>query len=102
MTRLIIADARTTTAPDFFRYVFGKPLTTAEKSEREAERRRYFAELKEQHQREMMELRRRILAQFSTEEGRAGMLASWAAEGVDCTTLTEVHGDPIPEDRRAA
>jgi hypothetical protein len=50
----------------------------------------------------MMELRRRILAQFSTEEGRAGMLASWAAEGVDCTTLTEVHGDPIPEDRRAA
>jgi hypothetical protein len=100
-TGIIIADASRVTGADFLRALQGKPpLTQAEKAEREADNRRRMAELEQQHGIEMMELRRRILAQFKTEEGRAAMLAAWAAEGVDCAALTEVHGDPMK--RRAA
>jgi hypothetical protein len=100
-TGIIIADASRVTGADFLRVLQGKPpLTQAEKAEREADKRRRMAELEQQHRIEMVELRRRILAQFKTEEGRAAMLASWAAEGVDCAALTEVHSDPMK--RRAA
>ena len=101
MDRLIIAPADKISGSDFFRAVMGKPpLTAAEKAEREAEKRRRMAEMEAQHQRELMELRKRILRAYPTDEGRAAAIAKWAAEGVDVTQLTECLPDPMP--RRAA
>lgn len=102
MSRIIIADASKISGADFLRSLQGKPpLTQAQKAEREAEKRRGLAELERQHRHEMTELRKRILAQFRTEEGRASMLAQWKAEGVDVTELTECSGDPFEKARAA-
>lgn len=99
---IIIADASKVSGADFLRSLQGKPpLTQAQKAEREAEKRRWIADFEQQYQREMTELRKRILAQFQTEEGRASMLAQWKAEGVDVTELTECNGDPFEKARAA-
>jgi hypothetical protein len=89
-----------TSKRDFFTRIFGHPPRS--NAEWESEKRRSIAKLEAEHQRELMELRRRILAQFKTDESRARMLAAWEAEGVDVTQLTETRGDPLLVKRRAA
>src|SRR5690348_11130697 len=94
--RLITVPAASMSGADFLRALKGKPaLTEGEKAEREQQKRIRMAELEAQHEREMMEMRKRILAMFKTEAGRAACLARWKAEGVDCTALTEVRSDPF-------
>jgi hypothetical protein len=90
------ANASEVSGADFLRGLLGKaPLTPSEIAQREAEKRRLVAERNAQHEREMMEFRKRILAQFKTESGRAACLARFEAEGVDCSALTETIGDPM-------
>ena len=92
---IVTAPADKVSGADFLRSLRGlPPLTDAEKAEREAEKCRLLAESEAQHQRDMIALRKRILAQFSPE-GVARMLAKWEAEGVDLTALTECQPDPM-------
>jgi len=80
MARLILAPADRVSGIDFFRAVTGlPPMTDAEKAIRQARANERRRELREQHEREMAELRDRLCKQLSPESA-AKLRAEWAAE----------------------
>lgn len=100
--RLIIADARRVTPLEFID-ALGLDLPER-RARRKAEGAAFKRKLDEQHERGMMELRKRILSQFKTREAAQALLDGWAREGVDTSQLTECLPDPLPhlEPREAA
>jgi hypothetical protein len=97
MTRLLIADARTTSGLALLRLWHQKP-----NPQEQAEKDQALSD----HQ-VAMQQSYRLASLWEGIQRREELKAEYAArlreiEARYAETLTEVHGDPIPEDRRAA